>query len=93
MRFSQIDIFIDLARLLGGAMMLASALGAIANWISLDRGDLFFWHFWFSAFCTGLGLVVVCTGVLAQIVTARATQDALHELRKIREAAESVKRT
>jgi hypothetical protein len=93
MRFSQVDILIDIARNIGGAIMAISIVSGLVNWLKLERGDVFLWPIWVSGFLAGLSLIVVCTGVLAQIVTARATQDSLFELRKIRAELESTRKT
>lgn len=89
MRFDGIDILVDLSRLLGGALMGIGLIGGIANWVKLQRGDVFYWPLWTSSFFSGLALIIICTGVLAQIITARASQDSLTELRAIRKAVES----
>lgn len=86
MRFDQIDILIMGARNLGGILLGGSILGGVITFAKVERGDDINLIPWISGALSGLGLVIVCTGVLAQIVTSRAAQDGLQELRAIKDA-------
>lgn len=89
MRFDQIDILVEFARWIGAAIAAGGLIGAVITWASLPRHDPFLWGIWFSTILSGIGLIIFATGVLAQIVTARAAQDALTELKRIRVATET----
>lgn len=89
MRFDQIDLLVLAARNLGGIIMAGGVIGAVISWAKLGRNDPFLWGIWFNVFLAGLALTLVATGVLAQIVTARAAQDAAADIRAMRRAAES----
>lgn len=85
MRFDQIDILVLAARNLGGLLMAGAMLGAAVTYGTTGpREDFILWP-WVWLLLSGLSLVVFCTGVMAQIVTARAVQDGLIELRAIKE--------
>lgn len=86
MRFDQIDILVMLSRVLGGLMIAGAAVGGfVAFMASGPRSEPALWP-WVALALSGVMLVNFCTGVLAQIVTARAAQDSLKELREIRDA-------
>lgn len=86
MRFDQIDILVMLSRVFGGLMIAGGAVGGfVAAMAAGPRSDPALWP-WVALALSGLWLVNFCTGVLAQIETARAAQDSLQELRAIKDA-------
>lgn len=86
MRFSEIDIFVMFSRILGGLILAAGVAGCAYTFFTRERGAVLdFWP-WIALALSGVWLVNFCTGVLAQIVAARATQDTVEELKALRES-------
>lgn len=86
MRFDQIDIYVFGTRNLGGIMLVGSTIGAVITFGTAERGESIAVWPWISLALFSLVLIMICTGVLAQIVTARCAQDSLKELREIKDA-------
>jgi lipid-binding SYLF domain-containing protein len=89
MRFETSELIIDLVRYLGAAFAIGGAIGTVIAWVSLDRHETFAGYPFIAMAIAGIGIFVGCTSAMAQIVTARASVEALRKLDQIKAATES----